>query len=291
MARQSTLLSKLPRGIPLLLSCEGKLELRLPKSIKVIEVNPASDKSSESAELVDDLFEKESEAYPFGNADGNATLIGGSLAPREREHYIRFTVKRAEVSAAILEKCSWGKADGPSILVRFAGGTGLLEPGHIISDAPAVILQFEKEWQGYELALLAWMKSAFMIWYCAAYLGNVSPFLELQVRPFRIPVPRTEYSDFLREMSTLAQSVISAENNFMNDINRLKRKGTLDTEYQEKARRRHNLFGNRLGLSIDKEVFKFLSLDDKDARFIAQTLRDIEMTDFGFLDELHGQEV
>jgi hypothetical protein len=117
-------------------------------------------------------------------------------------------------------------------------------------------------------------------------LGNVSPFLELQWRPYRIPVPKAEFADFLRKMDTYARTMIDEEKNFMDDINRQKRKGVLDEEYHAKARNRHNSSGNRISLAIDRETFDFLGFTARDRRFIAQTLRDIEMSDFGIIEEL-----
>ncbi|MGC1482718.1 MAG: hypothetical protein WA789_02895 [Candidatus Acidiferrum sp.] len=80
--------------------------------------------------------------------------------------------------------------------------------------------------------------------------------------------------------------MIEEENNFMSDVNRQKRKDALDEDYHTKARNRHNSSGNRISLAIDREVFDFLDFTSKDRRFIAQTLRDIEMSDFGALEEL-----
>jgi hypothetical protein len=286
IARSSTLLSKLPRGIPILLSCRDMLDLSLPDSVKVVEIPPASDKGAEAAEIVEDLIKQETERYPFGKPDGNTTLVDGVVPPRKREHYMRFTMPRAEISDQVLQRCSWGKVDRASILVQFAGGIGLVEQGNIISDSPAILLQLEKDWDGYERALLAWLKSSFFIWYCAAFLGNVNPFMELQFRPFRIPVPRTDQNQALSRLKDLADSMNSLEVDFMEDLNRLKKKGTLDADYQEKARRRHNAQADKIMLSIDKEVFGFLRLETSDTKFIAQTIRDIEMTDFGYLEEL-----
>lgn len=80
--------------------------------------------------------------------------------------------------------------------------------------------------------------------------------------------------------------MIEEENNFMSDVNRQKRKDALEEDYHTKTRNRHNSSGNRISLAIDREVFDFLDFTSKDRRFIAQTLRDIEMSDFGALEEL-----
>jgi hypothetical protein len=290
VARESTLLSKLPRGIPILLSCRDKLTLTLPEMIRVSELTPASDKGGEVAELVDDLIERESDLFPFGKPEGNTTLVRGAEPPRKREHYIRFTIRRADVPDVLLQKCSWGRVDHPSILIYFGGGVGLVEAGHIISDTPATLLQPEKDWAGHEYALLGWLKSSFIVWYCAAFLGNVSPFIELQFRPFRIPVPRLDQHEMLNRLKEHSQNIVALEMDFMADLNRLKKKGTLDAEYQEKARRRHNLQADKIMLTMDKEVFDFLGLELSDTKFIAKTIGDVEMSDFGLLQELASRD-
>ena len=76
----------------------------------------------------------------------------------------------------------------------------------------------------------------------------------------------------------------------MGDLNRLKKKGTLDREYQEKARRRHNSQADKIMLALDQDVFEFLKLEVSDTRFIAKTISDLEMSDFGLLEALRPQE-
>jgi hypothetical protein len=72
----------------------------------------------------------------------------------------------------------------------------------------------------------------------------------------------------------------------MHEINRSRRKGNLTAEYQEKLRQRHNVAAAKVCLSIDQVVLQFLGLSKSDQRFIAGTLRDIDVTDFGLFDEL-----
>lgn len=289
VSRESILLSKLPRGIALILASEDKMMLSLPDSFSVTTIDPASDAGGEVGELVDDLIESEHERFPFGNPEGNTSLITDVDHPRERDHYLRLTVRRADVNEEILGKCSRIKVDQPAIIFYLGGLVGLIEPGYVISDSPAMLLQLDQEWQDKARALLGWLKSSFFVWYCAVRLGSESPFLELQSRPYRIPIPLHENAQFLRAMDGHATSIINAKMNFMNDLNRLKKKGTLDSNYQEKARQNHNAIGNRACLAIDKEVSRFLHFSDGDSRFIAQTLRDINLTDFGLLEELKAQ--
>lgn len=148
----------------------------------------------------------------------------------------------------------------------------------------------EKDWTGHEYALLGWLKSSFMMWYCAAFLGSVGPFIELQFRPFRIPIPRLDQHEMLSRLKEHSHRIISLEMDFMGDLNRLKKKGTLDREYQEKARRRHNSQADKIMLALDQDVFEFLKLEVSDTRFIAKTISDLEMSDFGLLEALRPQE-
>jgi hypothetical protein len=289
MSRASSLLSRLPHGIPVILSCHHKMELQLPDTLKVSHVSPASDKGAEAAELFEDVFARELDLAPFGACAGNASILYGSKPPRQREHYMRFTVARAEVREEVLQKAAWGKIEHNAIFVDFRGAVGLVEPGYILSAMPSVLIEPEKEWQENVYSLLGWWKSAFFIWYCAVRLGEASPFIELQRRPFRIPIPRIESTDFLRAMSGHVKNVISEEHQFMSEMMRHKKKGDLDLDFQEKSRRRHNLALNRTSLAMDKEVFKFLEVNEKDQRFILETLRDLGYTDFGLLDELEGR--
>ena len=290
VSKESTLLAKLPHGIPLILACQDRISLSLPDSMKVVEISPASEKNREAEELVEDLDEQQAEQWPFGNPNGNTTLLLEPEPPRRKDHYLRFSTRRAEVTSELLDRCAWGKIEQPALIIQFRGYVGLVEPGHIISDMPAVLLQLDQDWQEHIYALSAWFKSSFFLWYCAVRLGQESPYIELQRRPYRLPVPRKENPDFWHRMDAHAKTLVAAENEFMIEVNRLNKKGTLDSEYSEKVRQRHNLQGNKISLAIDKEVYEFLALSNSDRRFIGQTLRDLKMTDFGLLDELNTAE-
>jgi hypothetical protein len=289
MSRNSSLLSKLPHGIPVILSCQSKMSLQLPEGLKALAVTPASDKGTEAGELFKDLRLREEDAAPFGAPEGNATMLFGSRPPRERDHYMRFTSPRAEVREEILQKAAWGKIERRALFINFSGAIVLVEPGYILSEMPGVLVELDSQWQEHIYSLLGWWKSAFFIWYCAVRLGNPSPYMEFQWRrQIRIPIPRIDQTTFLRDMGMHVKSVVSEENQFMSEMIRHKKKGTLDAEFQEKSRCRHNLALNRTSNTIDKEVFRFLALSEKDQRFVVETLRDLGMTDFGLLDELDG---
>lgn len=290
VSNQSTLLSKLPQGIPLLLSCHKRIHLGFPDSVEIVEINPPADKDGEAGELVDELIEKEFNDFPFGNPDGNTTLLTSGEPPRLSDQYVRFTVRRAEINENLVRKCAWGTIDHRALVAFFKGSVGLAEPGYIISDKPALLMRVKGEWENDLPCLLSWMKSSFFVWYCAVHLGNVSPFFELQFRPYRFPIPSGEAPRLIECIKERAQRIISDEIEFMREINRLKKKGTLDNEYREKVRQRHNVQVGKLCLAIDKEIYEFLGLPPKHARFIAETLREINLTDFGFVEELGAEE-
>lgn len=289
VTRNSNLLSRLPHGIPLMISSERKATLSLPESMNPVEMLPASDKGMDVGETVDELIERQTEEHDFGNPRGNTSLLTGTRMPRERDHYLRFSVPRGDVSEELLQRISSATIEVPTLVFTFGGSVGLLEPGYVICDVPSVLLQLDERWQGSVLGLLTWFKSSFFLWYCAVRLGIPSPFFELQNRPYRLPVPNPEDAEFIRDLGRQAATVISEENGFMDDINRLKKKGTLDAEYREKARHRHNAACNRICLGIDKQIYEFLAVPKSDIRFICETLRDLKWTDFGLLDELDAE--
>lgn len=285
VSRNSTLLSRLPRGIALFLGCQTEVDLGLPESFKVEDLT-VSTKSNEDTETFSDFCERQEETFPFGDPDGNATLLIKSQTPRTRHHYMRYTVQRAKVPEDLLTKFSCGRVDAPGLLVSFGGSTGLVEPGHIVSDIPALLVRVDGDWLSHIEGLLAWMKSSFFLWYSAVHLGTVSTFMDFQFRPKLIPIPKKTDQAALAKLSEYAWKIIAEEKSFMSEINRLKRKGDLDSQHKEKLRQRHNASAAKISLALDKEIFRFLGLSVSDQRSIAATMRDLNMTDFGLQEEL-----
>lgn len=298
VSTDSTLLSKMPRGIPIILGCQEKLLLGIPEAIQTKQIEPTSLRSTEASEQADDLYFRAADETPFGDPQGNTSFLrvtrpprfeedylSFSVPPRFQEHYLRFSIFRSDADNDTLTRCASDKIDHPAIVVFLGGGVGLAEPGYIISHVPALLVQPTGEWAEHVYSLLGWFKSSFFVWYCAVRLGNPDLYLHLRVRPSRIPLPRRLYSDFYRRLDQFARNVLLDEGKFMGEMNRQKKKGTLDSAEREKARVRHNISVDGLHLSFDKEVYGFLGLPDGDSRFIAKTLRDIHMTNFGFLHE------
>jgi hypothetical protein len=293
-SKQSTLLAKLPPGIPLLLRCQKRLAFGIPEFVKILEIEPAGEKDPEAGEAVHDLIEDLTKDLLFGDPKGNATVLHSGSPPRYRDHYLRFTAYRAHVAPEIVERCAWGKLESPAIAAHFGGGFGLVEPGHVISEIPALLLQFDGKNQADVYALLSWLKSSFFLWYCAVHMGETNAYMQLhlRLRLSRLPMPGQNEEGLRSRLSEHAHKLVGEEVSFMEDIIRLKKKGTLDSDYQEKSRRSHNRRAAQICLSIDKDVYDFLALPLKDQKLIAETLRDMEMTDFGFLEELgeHSHE-
>jgi uncharacterized protein YkuJ len=155
VSTESTLLSKMPAGIPLLIGCQDKLHSRLPAGFKLDFVEPVSSKGREFVEVVRDTYQRTRKKYPFGVPEGNATILWDQTPPRFLEHYLRFTTFRAQMAADYLQKCAWEQIDQPAIVVFPGGGVGLLEPGFIVADTPAMILQPGEGWADKVHALTA----------------------------------------------------------------------------------------------------------------------------------------
>lgn len=293
---KSTLLAKFSRGIPLLLLAQQKLRQYLPNDIEVVRVEPTHTRSREAAEAVFDLYDSLSDEFPFGNPNGNTTILS-SLPPdrpRLEDQYMRFTVFRADVQQDIQEKFAWGKLEEPTIVIRSGGCIGLIEPGFLISDTAVVLLKLKGDWQHRAHSLLAWMKSSFFLWYCAVRLADINLYKELVavtpleflgVSPRQVILPRETYGDFYRSLDQSSQNLILEEKKFMKEINRLVAKGGLDTQQQDKLRERHNAKADGMCLALDKEVYRFLGLSKDETEFIANTIRELRLTDFGFLTE------
>jgi hypothetical protein len=86
----------------------------------------------------------------------------------------------------------------------------------------------------------------------------------------------------------LANNIILDERRFLQELNKEKSKGS-DSQYLNKLRIRHNSSSNGISLSIDDEIYNFLKLNDEEREFVAETLVDLKMSDFGFLERLNKQ--
>lgn len=282
VSTKSTLLSRLPRGIPLVVRCEDKLAFHLPKAVKVELIEPVGAKGPEIGELVRELYQKTRKVCPYGLADGNATIVWDEMPPRFEQHYMRFTAFRGEADGEALAKCSWGIVEKPSIIVVIGGGVALVEPSHLICDAPALLLKLEGDWETKAYSLATWLKFSFVLWYCAVHLGDPDIFIHLQTPTPHFPIARRKYEAFYSRLDAFARNIILDEKKFVKEDRRMRGRDELGPAEEEKALRRHNDAANRQCLAMDKEVFEFLGLTDREIRHIMRTFPDIHLSDFGY---------
>jgi len=166
----------------------------------------------------------------------------------------------------------------------------LAEGGPVVTRATLYSLKVPKGFDGKELALLAWIKSAFFIWYCSVYLGEPDLFMLLFNASVRFPIPTMQGNEeFFARLEINTKNLILEERHFLDDVARMTRKDPGSSEI-EKLRNRHNKAANAYALAIDKEVSAFLKLEEDEQIFIAETLLNLKMTDFGLIDELQQIE-
>jgi hypothetical protein len=286
VAETSKLLSKLLDAVPLVLKNQTKVGEGIPKSITIVKPPLLSGGSAEVHDLIEELEEKQKETYPFGTQDGNCAIITAGNTIRAKEHYMRFTTFRGQVASDFLEKHSWPTVAQPALAVQVAGSVSLVEPGFLICNAPILLIELKDEWSQDILGLLAWIKSSFFIWFCAVCNGEENPFFTFQFHASRVPIPSRLESGFISRLGAMAKQVIEREYEFLDEVNRAKKKGNLDDAYREKLRTRHNTSANAQCLLIDKEIYSYLEVPEGLQRSIGRTLEDLEMTDFGLLQEL-----
>lgn len=235
------------------------------------------------------------ESNPLGlpSPEGNVTLpySHGTVPPRFPEHYLRFTIQRVVAPPEFFDRVRPLKVEATALAVYLGGGVSLVEPGHIVSRMPLVLLHAVPSFPGSSYALAAWLKSSFAIWYAAVHLGNPDLFLHMQIPTNRLPFPRAdEQAELLQRLDSLARNIILDENKLMKEINKHKSRGTLDDEYLDKEIDHHNTRANAVSLTIDEDIFRFLGIDESDQMFIARTLRDIRLSDFGLLTAMEKKQ-
>ena len=295
MSNESSLLAKVPRGIPIVLGAQERLIFPTSRSFKSQTSPDLGFDDRERKALIHDQYHKSSESNPLGlpSPEGNLTLPypQRAIAPRFPEHYLRFTIQRVAAPPEFFDRVRPLKVDATTLAVYLGGGVSLVEPGHITSQMPLVLLEAVPSFAGSCYALAAWLKSAFVIWYCAVHLGNPDLFLHMQIPSSRLPFPKADrHSELFQRLDTLARNIVVDENKLMKEINKHKSRGTLDDEYLEKEINHHNSRANAVSLTIDEEIFRFLGIDDRDQMFIARALQDIRLSDFGLLTAIEKKQ-
>lgn len=281
ISSESMLLSKMPAAMPLLLRCRDKFEFVDSDDLKLGKIGSlmSGEKDEEFADFYNELIRKN----PFGNTNGSMVVISDFPShPREREHYMRFLPYRCECGSKESERFGSVELKAPSILVRPGGCSHYCESGTIISESPIFSISTDDS-ASVLLGLAAWFKSSFFIWYSAVYLGDCDLYQHLQDGKFRFPIPERNETQLYTRLSTLANNILLEERRFLQELNREMQRGA-DSQYREKLRTRHNSSANGISLLIDDEIYNFLQLDEKEREFISQTLLDLKMSDFGFLE-------
>jgi hypothetical protein len=201
---------------------------------------------------------------------------------------MRFTGRRAELTAEAARKCASICLKEGAIVVNSGGASYFCEDGPVITRDPVVQLRLPDSIAEHQLGCLAWLKSSFFIWYCSVHLSDQNFYRQLQDPSIKIPFPKPSKRDFYRRLDSLAHNIVVEEKRFLDEARREKKKG-VDWPTRDKLRKRHNASANSLCLSIDKEISDFLSLTSAESEFVAQTLVDIGVSDFGYLQHLQDQ--
>jgi YD repeat-containing protein len=288
-AEDSKLLSKMPRSISLLLRSSERLSMVRVKQLGIVKIDSVSVKGREAAEEAMQLYHHNSKAEPFGLSRGNTLIILPHLEEvRDEEHYIRFQCLTTDLKDDQAQKLSTARLDGQSILVATGGAAHLGAIGYFIANSPAVRIQMPNGWKDHLLACLGWLKSSFFIWYCAVHLSDKDLYQQLQKPDVSLPFPLPSRPELLDRLDVLVNNIILEEQKVLAEIQKETKRG-LDVTYREKLRKRHNTSVNALCMAIDDAIAEGLSLNESEVTFIARTLRDLDMTDFGVLAKVEAE--
>jgi hypothetical protein len=284
-AQNAILLAKMPSAIPLLLKCRPQLSFLTRKRLSATKLQTVSAKGREADDDAQEIMQGSYEEHTFGVSKGNcAFLPRRPAAPREREHYYRFSAFQALLPEGTVERLSNKRFDKPTIIVAAGGAVVLVGAMPVITTMAAFSLGVPEELEPHLVGVFAWLKSSFFVWYCAVHLGDPD-FYKLLLDPTNtFPIPHfAGNEEFYRRMASMAQNIVLEERKFLEEIERLTKRG-LDKSTREKMRVRHNSVANGMCLSIDKEVAEFLALSPDDRESIASTLQKIGLSDFGYLE-------
>ena len=283
IAQDSTLLAKTPQGMALLLSCQDKLAYGLAR---VAEVERGEQAPEEARELIAELERVSQAKHPFGHFGGNTTLVGKPVAPRHMEHYERITSVQIDADADLLSRAGVPRVEARSIIVIMGGSVHLLEPGFIVSEVPYLRLAPIGKWTAYIDSLAGWLKSSFFLWHGAVYLGNADVFWQCQLQGRKLLFPRLSDAPLLQNLAAGVQNLLVDEKKFLEENARKAARGELDAREKERLRVRHNGNADRTCLAMDKQIYEHLQLCAEDTEAIAECMKDLHLTDFGFLAEL-----
>jgi hypothetical protein len=288
VSTEAVLLAKVPRGIPIVLEIQRNLRYVSPRAFTP-EPPALNLDDREAASLVHDVYQKALEQAMLGlpSTDGNLTLpyFNRTVEPRFVDHYLRFTTQRAQAQADFLDKVHPPEIKKTTLLAFLGGGITIAEPGFLAARMPLMLLDIPKSFEGTAYALAGWLKSSFVTWYCAVHLASPDLFLHLQIPTEPLSIPRAKAdSDFLRRLDSLVRNIVLDENKLLKEIYKQKARGA-ESDYVDKEIDHHNSRMNAVCLTIDQEIFRFLGVSEEDSQFIAKTLKDIRLSDFGLLSQ------
>jgi len=124
------------------------------------------------------------------------------------------------------------------------------------------------------LGISIWLKSDFIAWYVSAVCQKNNLWLLLMNR-MNLPFP----NDFskLKSASADAQTILALENNYLRDVEVLKKdKDKNNTKINEKTER-HNELANNTMRKADKEIMQMINVTEKDRLAILKCLRDLHI--------------
>jgi hypothetical protein len=284
----SILLSKLPPGIPLFLRCRERLTFSSAAELVKDRVEGITAKGREISDEAEGMYSELTNESPFGVAKGNTSILWGRVPVRFEEHYVRFTCYKADLKPDIVERFNNAILQEPEIVVSAGGGSYFCDVGALITEHPAIRVQLPEELSTHRVACIAWLKSSFFIWYCAVHLSDQSLYQQLQTGTSGIPFLKPSKEESYRRLGSLGQNVLIEEKRFLDEVQREMKRGS-SLGQREKLRKRHNATLTGICLSIDREIAEALSFSQAESEFIARTLRDMELTDFGFLEKLEEE--
>jgi hypothetical protein len=287
MSEDSTLLSKVPEGIPIFLRARQHLSFFDGEKLGLTKIESTGSRGREAEDEAVTIHRQAMKVSPFGMSKGNAAIVT-EIGARFEEHYTRYFCFTTDISKENAEKIGASHIDTSSIVVTTGGAALLCDPEYILAMVPATLIALPDQLRNHTYACLGWLKSTFFIWYCAVHLGSRDIYRVLQRKEVRLPFPDVENEDFYRHFDALVKNVIIEEKRFLDEVNKQLSRGA-ETSLREKLRKRHNSTLNGVCLTMDAEVNKVLQLQDEEVEFIARSIRDMGVTDFGRLEQMEEE--
>jgi hypothetical protein len=137
------------------------------------------------------------------------------------------------------------------------------------------LLTLSGDWEPYAVALLAWLKCSFVVWYCAVFLDDEDLFFQLHLNSEAVPFPALPDKEFLDALAAEGNNVIVEERKFLSECDKRRRRN--ETDDYDRLRQKHNDSMSYPCVRIDEIVYKFLGLSPQHAKFIDETLSAIRL--------------